>query len=548
MQHVHLVMTTRQASAPWLFATTPLTGACTAIPGLSRLVLLLLASLFCTKAIATELTNDGWSDGQAAFFQEGFVSGEIGASRFSPAGPCPCYISHVTLLYGGDPATRTVRVHVWEDGGGLFDPGPEIYAGDFELNGADDALQLVDLSAAGIFVNGPFRVGIEFYDDGAPSIARDGDLSIQPLTNFIFADGLGWFPAELFGLSGDWIIRAFVEEQGDLAGEIKNDSWPPSLVAHFQAGFAAGETAAVRLVPPGPCPCSVDLASVLIGGAPGFADIGLRIWDDAAMTDDPGTLLFSLDYVLEAAGATLNLVPLALEEISVSGPFRLGFEILDGGLPAVARDDDGISAGVNFIDDQADGWVESGTKGLMGDWIMRAVVTSQDAVTTALGYDNWDALGLPAFQGGFEAGEIAAARLQPAIPCPCLVTGIRLMFGGAEGPVPVTLRIWEDSGVVAPGAEVFSAAMMLDGNDAALTQLDLPGAGVLVNGAFRVGIEFGQAGPPAVARDHDGIQSGLNFIYLDGTTWVDAADESVPGDWIIRATVMPEVILVSGFE
>ena len=40
-------------------------------------LLLLLPAL----AHATELVNDGWSDGQAAVFQEGFVTGEIGAAR-----------------------------------------------------------------------------------------------------------------------------------------------------------------------------------------------------------------------------------------------------------------------------------------------------------------------------------------------------------------------------------------------------------------------------------------------------------------------------------
>ena len=503
---------------------------------------------FSGSAGATDLINDSWSDGQAASFQAGFVSGEIGASRFVPAGPCPCYLTQITLLYGGGSATRTIRVHVWEDGAGLFSPGPEIYAGDFELTGANNALQLIDLSAAGIFVNGPFRVGIEFFDAGVPSIARDGDASIQPNTNFILVNGLVWAPSELLGLTGDWIIRAHVEEQGDLVDEVKNDSWPPSLVAHFQGGFVAGETAAVRLVPPGPCPCSVDLASVLIGGAPGFADIGLRIWDDAGLTDDPGSLLFSHDYELEAAGATLNLIPLGLEEITVNGPFRLGFEMLDGGLPAVARDDDGITAGVNFIDDESDGWVESSTKGLAGDWIMRALVTAQDEVTTVLGYDNWSDLGLPTFQGGFEVGEIAAVRLTPGIACPCRVLGLRLMFGGAEGEVPVILRIWEDGGAVNPGTEAWSGPMMLSGSDVALTSIDLTAENIVVSGPFRVGIEFGQAGPPSIARDHDGLQPGLNFIFLDSASWVDAGDEAVLGDWIIRATVAPEIIMLSGFE
>ena len=523
-----------------VFARNPIRKLC-----IGMALLLLLSS----PVAATELINDGWSDGQPAGFQAGFAIGEIGASRFVPAGPCPCFLSQVTLLYGGDSLTRTVRVHVWEDGSGTADPGPEIYAGDFELIGADNALQLIDLSVSGIFVSGPFRVGIEFFDEGLPSIARDDDGNNQPGTNFIWAGVLGWWDSRDLLVPGDWIIRATVEEQGELVDELKNDSWPPSLVAHFQEGFVAGESAAVRMTPVGPCPCSIDGVSVLIGGAPGFADIGLRIWDDNALSVDPGALLYTHDFLgLPAANATLNIISLSQELISVSGPFRVGFEMLNGGLPSVARDDDGITAGVNFIDEDTLGWVESSTLGLTGDWITRAVVTNQNQETLALGHDNWDSLELPAFQDGFLAGEIAAVRLEPDIPCPCLIQGVRLMFGGAAGSAPVTLRIWEDGGLVTPGAELFSAALVLDANDVALNAIDLSATPVLVNGPFRVGIEFDNAGAPSVARDHDGTVPGRNYIFADGTTWVDATTESVPGDWIIRASIIPEIVLSSSFE
>jgi hypothetical protein len=498
-------------------------------------------------ANATVLINDGWSDGQSAAFQGGFVAGEIGAARFSPAGPCPCFVRQITLLYGGALSTRTIRLHVWEDGAGTWSPGLEILAGDFELTAANDALQLIDLSASGIFVNGPFRVGIEFLDDGLPAIARDADGDIQADTNFIFASGLGWVESSLLRVTGDWIIRATIEEQGDLADELKNDSWPPSLVAHFQGGFTAGEAAAVRMIPAGPCPCSVGAVSVLIGGAPGFADIGLRIWDDSTLTDDPGSLLHAQDLSL-AANSTLNIIPLGAESISVNGPFRVGFEMLNTGFPSVARDDDGITAGVNFIDDQADGWVDSASKGLLGDWITRAVVTNQNLETSVLGYDNWNDVEFPVFQEGFSGGEIAAVRLVPSIACPCIVQGLRLMFGGTEGGAEVTLKIWEDGGALNPAAEVYSASMELTANDLALNAIDLSSAGIRVNGPFRVGVEFTTAGLPSVARDHDGTVPGRNFIYTDAATWVDATAEGVTGDWIIRASVIPNTLFLSGFE
>jgi hypothetical protein len=505
--------------------------------------------IFSCPAHATELVNDGWTDGQPAVFQGGFVSGEIAAARFVPAGPCPCFVRQVTLLYGGGPGVRKVRVHIWEDGAGGWAPGPEITAGDFELTAADNALQLIDLSAHGVIVNGPFRVGIEFFDDGFPSIARDADGDIQAGTKFILAEVFGWVDSSLLGLTGDWIIRATVEEQGEMVDELKNDSWPPSLVAHFQGGFAAGEAAAVRMVPAGPCPCSVDGVSVLIGGAPGFADIGLRIWDDGALTDDPGGLLYEQDLQLAAANAAMNVIPLGLEEITVNGPFRLGFEMINAGLPSVARDDGGITPGVNFINDEVDGWVEAGTKGLMGDWITRAVVTNQNLETSVLGYDDWNFLNLPAFQDGFEAGEIAAVRLEPDIACPCLVTGVRLMFGGAPGSdVPVTLHVWDDSGAVTPGASLMSLPLVLTANDLVLNAIDLSAAPVPVSGPFRVGIEFGNAGTPSVARDHDGTVPGRNFILNDGAVWVDATTEGVSGDWIIRASILPQTVFSSSFE
>ena len=232
----------------------------------------------------------------------------------------------------------------------------------------------------------------------------------------------------------------------------------------------------------------------------------------------------------------------------INAPFRVGFEMLNTGFPSVARDDDGITAGVNFIDDQADGWVDSASKGLLGDWITKAVVTNQNLETSVLGYDNWNDVEFPVFQEGFSGGEIAAVRLVPSIACPCIVQGLRLMFGGTEGGAEVTLKIWEDGGALNPAAEVYSASMELTANDLALNAIDLSSAGIRVNGPFRVGVEFTTAGLPSVARDHDGTVPGRNFIYTDAATWVDATAEGVTGDWIIRASVIPNTLFLSGFE
>ena len=54
---------------------------------------------------------------------------------------------------------------------------------------------------------------------------------------------------------------------------LANDSWVSGQAVNFQAGFVAGETAAVRLVPTGPCPCQVDEVRFLFGGTGGTVDL-----------------------------------------------------------------------------------------------------------------------------------------------------------------------------------------------------------------------------------------------------------------------------------
>ena len=187
----------------------------------AAIVLMALAGL--PAAAAIELINDGWSSGADAGFQAGFESGEIGASRFVPAGPCPCFVSQVTLLFGGATDTREIILHIWDDDGTSAAPGAERFTRTYQLTGSNTDLQLIDLSGDGVFVTGAFRVGIEFVVDGLPSIARDDDGNIQPDTNFILAsilDQFIWTESSLLGLTGDWIIRATVEPQGDLVGEL----------------------------------------------------------------------------------------------------------------------------------------------------------------------------------------------------------------------------------------------------------------------------------------------------------------------------------------
>jgi len=173
------------------------------------IALTLCAIALRAGAADTLLQNDGFTAGGSAVFQGGFVSGEIGAVRLVPPGPFPMQLKKVQFLFGGASSTQIITLHVYQDSGGAA-PGPQLYSGDFQVTGSDTAMQEIDLSAESILVNAAFRVGIQFQHDGYPSIARDDDGSINAASNFIYASGLGWYQSSVFGLTGDWIVRAIV--------------------------------------------------------------------------------------------------------------------------------------------------------------------------------------------------------------------------------------------------------------------------------------------------------------------------------------------------
>ena len=168
-----------------------------------------------------ELQNDAWSSGQGAAFQGGFAAGEIGAVRLVPTIACPCQVEKVSLLFGGATSTKTISIHFWDDPGGSNDPGVPIgLPFDINLTGADNVLHEITLGDD-VFVNGPFRVGIEFSHDGPPSIARDADGTITADRNFVcanFGAECLWFRSNTFGVTGDWVIRATVVPEPGLSG------------------------------------------------------------------------------------------------------------------------------------------------------------------------------------------------------------------------------------------------------------------------------------------------------------------------------------------
>jgi hypothetical protein len=200
---------------------------------------------------------------------------------------------------------------------------------------------------------------------------------------------------------------------------LANDSWVSGQPVSFQGGFVAGETAAVRLVPAGPCPCQVDEVRFLFGGSGGTHDVVLRIWDDAAGAFTPGALIHSETVSLTGTNDFLQSVDLRAQAVMVDGPFRVGLEFTHAGFPSVASDVGDIDSASNFIDEATFGWLPSSLLGVTGDWVIRALVDSGTPGSgVVLANDGWISGQAAAFQGGFAAGETAAVRLAPVGPCP----------------------------------------------------------------------------------------------------------------------------------
>ncbi|MFT7699501.1 MAG: hypothetical protein ACI8S7_001329, partial [Candidatus Krumholzibacteriia bacterium] len=156
------------------------------------------------------LANDSWLDGGGASFQGGFVTGEIAASRFTPANTNPWSLDKIQFLFGGAATQQTVTLKIWDDSAGTLNPGSEIYSADYLLTGGD-FLQEIDLTSASLNVSEAFRVGLVFQHNSFPSVARDDD-GITAARNFIMVTAGTWSDSQSLGLTGDWVLRAVVSQ------------------------------------------------------------------------------------------------------------------------------------------------------------------------------------------------------------------------------------------------------------------------------------------------------------------------------------------------
>lgn len=175
--------------------------------GLASLGFALACGSDSTSApVISLLQNDNFTSSTTATFQAGFATGEAAAVRLGPQGAAYT-IRKITLLFGGDTATKTVTLTIYQDGDTL-NPGAVIHSADYSLKGSDLGLGEINLTSLNLHVNAnqKIRVAVAFHHDGLPSVAIDG--AITAARNLIDPEPGGWILSETASLNGDFIIRA----------------------------------------------------------------------------------------------------------------------------------------------------------------------------------------------------------------------------------------------------------------------------------------------------------------------------------------------------
>lgn len=162
-----------------------------------------------------ELKNDSFVDGNMVAVQGGFAATEIAAARFNVTSPRQ--LLKVRLIFanqGAGGAARDVTLHVWSDSQNGNDPGAELFSGDFTLMPSQTAMQELNVAGDNVMVGGYFRVGIEVHHAGPPSVVNDVDGFSVVAGSLLKSTQLGWAPAQFYGVSGDWVLRAVVSDGG----------------------------------------------------------------------------------------------------------------------------------------------------------------------------------------------------------------------------------------------------------------------------------------------------------------------------------------------
>lgn len=163
------------------------------------------------------LANDGFDDNSEVGFQGGFIAGECWGAIYTPdSSDYPFSVDSVIMLVGGSSSQQLFSVN-------FFNPTSMNMTGATPLGGEGVAISGNDSNWNQVTVS-ELEIGTIEIDsgllgvsichekhDGYPSISRDTDGLSNPNANWIYADGLGWYTSQTFGLTGDWIMRVCIE-------------------------------------------------------------------------------------------------------------------------------------------------------------------------------------------------------------------------------------------------------------------------------------------------------------------------------------------------
>ena len=119
----------------------------------------------------------------------------------------------------------------------------------------------------------------------------------------------------------------------------------------------------------------------LFGRDPGTKVVTLRVWDDSALGDAPGTELYSGEHAITPDDQALRVIDLSDQGLSVTGPYRVGIQFQHAAAPSVGLDADGRTPAVNFVELAGSGWQESSAS---DDFILRTTYLPEPAASAML--------------------------------------------------------------------------------------------------------------------------------------------------------------------
>lgn len=194
-----------------------------AAPLLAAPLLVTLLTAGPAQAGSRWLVNDGYVDDSKVGFQGGFVAGECWGSVYVPdSDEYPFTLEKVRMLVGGSTGQELFTIEFFNITGTTLTGSNLLGAEGVYVQGSDTSWNEVDIDDLELglsqITEGNVAVSVCLEEhSGYPAIARDTDGMAYPDRNYLYADagaGWQWYPSNLFGLTGDWIMRLCIDGDG----------------------------------------------------------------------------------------------------------------------------------------------------------------------------------------------------------------------------------------------------------------------------------------------------------------------------------------------